>query len=298
MTATGVAHQCGESHACESTLERTGVRLKATGRRISTASRESAPAGDRGAGRRRCEARSVRSHETRSLGLTHVGRSAADATATATTGRALRACAHRARRTDVHAPDSEGGPTTPTSQRAALAAPIAVADPQLERRGRTSRPHPMHCQRHRVVLRQPASGRPRSSFPSSVAASRRARSDSWLTCQLTPPRRSGARLPTAPRAHRVRHSRRAGPTATRRCRAAQSMLTCTSIIRRPSPSVQHVEALAQQVEQRDRRELAQPLAIAGQARAHDLGRPARASRCRSTPCRPRRRPVRSVRRRR
>ena len=56
---------------------------------------------------------------------------------------------------------------------------------------------------------------------------------------------------------------------------------------------QHVEPLAQQVEQRDRRELPEPLAIAGQAACSPLRSARRESRCRRTPCRPRRRPARS-----
>ena len=56
---------------------------------------------------------------------------------------------------------------------------------------------------------------------------------------------------------------------------------------------EHVEALPQQVQQRDRRELADALPVTRQARRHRFDRDAPAARCRSTPCRPRRRPARS-----
>ena len=62
-----------------------------------------------------------------------------------------------------------------------------------------------------------------------------------------------------------------------------------------SPRSKHVESLAQQVEQRDRRELAQPLAVAGQPRAHRPRSADPGSRGRRTRCRPRRRPARSAR---
>ena len=69
--------------------------------------------------------------------------------------------------------------------------------------------------------------------------------------------------------------------------SAQSTLT-------GSPSAcQRVEPLAQQIQQRDRRELAEPLAVAGQACSPPPSEPLVLP-TRSTPCRPRHRPVRSV----